>query len=92
MRLGSCIRHRGRLSVHSPWTVDGLLVVQLMSIATVRFDLPATLAQQLEERAYGLTTKALVVFRSSKNETVRKTVRQFFIEPINDKRPARWLT
>ena len=59
-----------------------------MSIATVRFDLPATLAQQLEERAYGLTTKALVAFRSSKNKTVRK----FFIEPINDKRPARWLT
>lgn len=39
-----------------------------------------------------LRAKALVAFRSSKNETVRKTVRKFFIEPINDKRPARWLT
>jgi len=35
-----------------------------------------------------LRAKALVAFRRSKNETVRK----FFIEPINDKRPARWLT
>jgi len=56
-----------------------------------RFDLPATLAQQLEERAYGLTTKALVAFRSSKNETVRNTVTKNIFRSQKRKRPARML-